>query len=244
MQISIVSYNIEGLTLEYHFSSDPTLKEYIINKSKYLNTYLSETNADLICLQEFSPLFNISLKNYYHVIHQSCAIFFIKNKFKYVSHIFDDQCGLIVCLKTNDDFQFFVGTNRLEPFVQNAEKRSMAMKSINKFAEDNLCIFALDTNMRKNECNQFQNIIDCLDNASVTQGFYTYDKKKNPYFASDNGEKNIRTRYDRIYFSKNIFDCEQLIVLVPVNNHILVHQLYPFGGISDHYPLLALLTIN
>ena len=241
MKITILSYNIEGLTLEYNYCQDQSLKQYIIDKSVYLNKYLATLNVDIICIQEYTPILNIDLENYYCVKTKPNAIFFRKGKFTYVNHKEDDAYGLIVKLNT-DGFIVKIGTNRLPPGFGNEQLRSTIMATVDAIAKNKILVYAADTNMKKAEEKVMTNLVDCYHLATVTDGHYTLDKKTNPYFANDDASE-VRTRYDKIFCTK-IFDCEQTIVLKPVNNDKLVHTSYPFGGISDHYPVMAVLSIG
>ncbi|AYV85824.1 MAG: putative ORFan [Satyrvirus sp.] len=64
----------------------------------------------------------------------------------------------------------------------------------------------------------------------------------NPYFSGDDLRKS-RTRYDKI-FCTDIFSCTELDVIKPEKNNKLVHIIYPYGNLSDHYPVTALLELN
>ena len=64
VKINVISYNIEGLTLEMNYCHDQSLKDYIFNKSKYLNNYIDKIDADIICIQEYTPILNIIPKNF------------------------------------------------------------------------------------------------------------------------------------------------------------------------------------
>lgn len=241
MQLSIISYNIEGISLETNYCNDQTLKKYIISKSVYLNKYLSSLNVDIICIQEYSSVLNLDLENYYVVKKDYNAIFYKKNKFVYVKHAFDDIAGLSVTINVGG-LTIEVVTNRFAPYQTGCQLRNIAINMINDMAKNKIFIFAGDTNMRKSEETVLNNFVDCYHSATINQGFYTLDKKFNPYFSGDK-TKVYRARYDRIYCS-NLFDCEQLIVIKPVCCPDLVHELYPYGGISDHYPIMAILTIG
>ena len=240
MKISILSYNIEGLTLEYNYCLDQSLKEYIINKSKYLIKFLKDEDADIICIQEYTPVFNIEIEDYYCVKQKPHAIFYKKSLFKYVEHTASEIYGLLVTLNI-DGFLFKIGTNRLPPTPENISLREQIMDTVDKMGKEETFIYAVDTNMKKAEEKVLNNIVDCFYLASVTTGYTTIDKKTNPYFSGDNNSIT-RTRYDKIYCSK-IFDCEQFVVIKPKTNKELVHKIYPYGGLSDHYPVLAVLTI-
>ena len=241
MKISIVSYNIEGLTLEYNYCQSQDLKNYIIEKSIYLNKYLPELAVDIICIQEYTPILNLDFGDYYTVKDKSNAVFFRKNKFTYVKHIVHKLCGLIVTLDSNG-FILKLGTNRFAPSNDGLEQRATTIKILDSYAKNKIFIYAADTNMKKAEEKDLNNLVDCYHAASLTTGHYTLDKRTNPYFASDYANKT-RTRYDKI-FCTNVFDCEQFVVLHPANDGDLVHEYYPFGGISDHYPVLAILSIG
>ncbi|XWV25869.1 putative orfan [Tupanvirus soda lake] len=241
MQINVVSYNIEGLTLEANYCNDQSLKSYIINKSIYLNKYLKNINADIICIQEYTPILNINIENFYNVIEGSDAIFFRKQKFSYVKHNFKKSYGLLVTLNMND-LIIKVCTHRLPPFNENSELRKNIIQKIDKISKNRLFIFAADTNMRKWEEITTDNLTDCFNSATITKGFYTIDKKFNPYFADDDKKTN-RNRYDKIYCT-NFFDCEQLVVCRPNPHPSLIHPIYPFQNVSDHYPIMAVLTIE
>ncbi|XWV24632.1 putative ORFan [Tupanvirus deep ocean] len=240
MQINVVSYNIEGLTLETNYCNDQSLKNYIINKSKYLNEYLKNIHADIICIQEYTPILNIKIDDFHNVIEGSNAIFYRANKFSYVKHIFKNSYGLLVTLNMND-LIIKVCTHRLPPFNENSELRKNIIQKIDKISKNKIFIFAADTNMRKWEVVVTNNLTDCFDSALITNGFYTLDKKFNPYFEDDNKKTN-RNRYDKIYCT-DFFDCEQLVVCKPKPHPSLVHPIYPYANVSDHYPILAVLTI-
>ena len=240
MELSILSYNIEGLTLEYNYCDDQSLKEYIIEKSKYLNQYLPSLNADIICIQEYTPILTLNFSEYYRVISGYNAIFFKKNIFKYVKHITNDSIGLLVDLDWNGK-NISIGTNRLPPFEINKEKRKAMLEEIDLVSKEKLFIYALDTNMKKTEESTLNNLVDCFSNSTISDGYYTLDKQRNPYFRGDNLKKT-RTRYDKI-FCTNLFDCVNFVVIKPSQNAKLVHELYPYGGISDHYPISAILEV-
>ena len=242
MEITVLSYNIEGLTLEANYCTDQTLKNYIINKSEYLNKYLPSIDADIMCIQEYTPILNLNFNDDYNcIIVNRNAIYFKKNKFEYLKHKWNDKLfGLIVTLDVNN-FIVKVGTHRLTPYAEGADKRKLTINCIDQMAKNKILIFAADTNMRKKEERPLKNLLDCFHLASITTGTYTYDKKTNPYFFGDN-EKVSRTRYDKIYCS-NIFDCQILTVIKPNNDKKLIHPLYPYGGLSDHYPIMALLQM-
>lgn len=243
MQISIVSYNIEGITLEMNYCNDPSqhFKKYIIEKSNYLNIFLSNLNVDIICIQEYTAILNIKLEKYFVVKENRHAIYFLKNKFKYVDHITNNDIGLVVILNMNG-FYVNIGTNRLLASNENKENRNEIMNKIDSFSKNKIIIFAIDTNMRNSEEKIMNNLTDCYYNAKITNGFYTLNKTTNPYFANDNNKK-FKFRYDKIFFS-DFFDCEQLNNIIPKTNSNLVNSYYPYGNLSDHYPVLAILSIN
>jgi len=239
--LTVLSYNIEGLTLEYHYCQDQSLKNYIIEKNKCLNNFLANTDIDIICIQEYTPILNITSNNYYCVKQKPYAIFFRKGKLKYIEHHIDKARGLVVRLAI-DEFIFYVGTNRLVPSHDGIDERKKLMTQIDDSGKDNIMIYALDTNMRKKEDESLNHLTDCFYIASEIVGKYTYDKKTNPYFNGDD-KKITQTRYDKIFIS-DTFTCEKLAVIELQKNDLLVHPVYPFGGISDHYPIMATLVIE
>lgn len=241
MQLNIISYNIEGLTLALNYCKDQSLKQYIINKSKYLTDYLGKLCADIICIQEYIPALNLDLENYYSVKENHYAIFFHKDKFKYVSHKFNEIYGLSIVLDHNG-FIMEICTNRLQPYDDNKQSRANALEKIDTYAKDKIFIYAVDTNMKKSEEKILDNLVDTFYIADKTVGFYTFDKKENPYFFGDK-EKITRTRYDKIFCS-NLFECDKVVVLRPKPTKDLVHTIYPFGNISDHFPIRAELIIG
>ena len=243
MNIIVLSYNIEGLTLEANFCQDQSLAKYIISKSEYLNKYLPSLCADIICIQEYSPILCLKFENYANVIVGRNAIYYKRDKFSYISHESGNLFGLIVSLNiTNINLLLNIGSNRLLPYAINMEHRASSMASTDLLAKNKLTIFALDTNMKKAEEKLLTNLTDCYLNASITNNYYTHDKKNNPYFVGDD-KKITRTRYDKIFCSRS-FDCQIFNVIIPKNDPKLIHALYPYGGISDHYPVMATLTFN
>ena len=242
MRLTILSYNVEGLTLEYNYCIDQSLEQYIIKKSKVLNKYLAKIDADIICIQEYTPILNINPGDEYSSIKDKpYAIFYRKSMFEFISHKCNETSGLVATLSMNG-FIFKVGANRLPASSEKIATREKILNDLDKASRDEISIYALDTNMKKSEEKPLKNLADCFYQASVTKGYYTLDKKTNPYFLGD--DKNLtRTCYDKIFCSK-IFDCEQCTILTPKSNKKLVHTSYPFGGLSDHYPLLAVLTID
>ena len=243
MKISVLSYNIEGITLEENFKKDNSLTQYIISKAKILREFLLSQNADIICIQEYTPiLFSELLGDVYQsVIQDRNAIFFKKNKFKFLSGKYKNRVGLTIKLDANGTI-FYCSTDRLVPSSTGTNKRKKSIKAADSIAAKKLFIYAVDTNMRKSEEKSLDNLTDCFKQATITNGFYTLDKKFNPYFFTD-GDIEIRTRYDKIFISKE-FDCEQLDVLRPKSNLELVHTTYPYGNLSDHYPLMAILCLD
>ena len=241
LKISVISYNIEGLSLETNYCHDQSLANYIIEKGVCLKKYLENLDADIICIQEYTPILNLALDNYISVKKSYNAIFFNKDKFSYIKHKFNNDYGLVVTLKIVG-LIIQVCTHRLPPFNDNRTAREIIINKIDNLSKNKIFIFAADTNMRKSEDKPLDNLIDCFHYASITKGFYTLDKKFNPYFESDYN-KPYRNRYDKIYCT-NLLDCEQLIVMNPASNYNLIHPLYPYGNISDHYPILAILYIN
>lgn len=241
MRITVLSYNIEGLTLEYNYCQDQSLQDYIIAKSKILNGYLEKTMADIICIQEYTPILNIELGEYQCQKSKPYAIFYKNAKFKYISHIVNDTLGLVVTLSM-DEFIFRIGCHRFPASGEKIEERRKILNTIDDYCGDNISIYAIDTNMKKSEEKPLNYLMDCFYQASVTHGYYTLDKKTNPYFAGDDKNKT-RTCYDKIYCSR-IFDCTQFTVLTPENNKKLIHKIYPFGGLSDHFPVMAILTVD
>ena len=98
LKISVVSYNIEGISLETNYCHDQSLVDYIIEKGIYLKKYLENLAVDIICIQEFTPILNLALDNYIIVKKSYNAIFFNKDKFSYVKHKFNNGYGLILTL--------------------------------------------------------------------------------------------------------------------------------------------------
>lgn len=249
MQISIVSYNIEGLTLEINYCHEQQkypakdgisgLKEYIIHKSKCLNYFLSNLDVDIICIQEYTPILSISLDDYYCVIENTNAIFYSK-KFKYDSHMCHKKYGLILSLKL-DGINFFVCTHRFPSGLENAIVRKDLICAIDKLSKNKVMILAADTNIKNYEHYYLNNLNDCYHEATEVIKTYSYDKTINPYFAGDMG-KTIRQRYDRIYIS-DVFHCEKISILIPSSNDNLKHDLYPYGNLSDHLPVYARLIL-
>lgn len=235
-RMSILSYNIEGLTLETNYCRDKTLKNYIVEKSAYFNRCLLEIDADIICLQEYSPVLGIDLDGYHCAKEKPCAFFF-KKCYKYLGHSHHKKYGLVVKLERHG-FAFWVASNRL-PIGSERQKADYGRPGY--FSRNKTIIHCIDTNMRKNEEYCPADLFDCYHSASTTEGHYTHDKKLNPYFRGDGG-KEIRTRYDKIFHAPALV-CKSLRVLRPENPG-LVHDLYPFGGASDHYPLMAVFEIN
>ena len=214
MNISVLSYNIEGLTLEANFCQDQSLAQYIISKSEYLNKYLPSLDADIICIQEYTPILSLNFEKYATIIVGRNAVYYKRDKFSYISHKNGNLFGLIVTLNiTNINLPLNVGSNRLVPYAINQEDRASSMASIDFLAKNKLSIFALDTNMKKAEDKSLTNLLDCYLNASITSNHYTHDKKFNPYFMDDD-IKITRTRYDKIFCSRD-FDCQVFNVIIP-----------------------------
>ena len=244
MEICIISYNIEGITLEKNYCKDQSLKNYIINKSEYLKKYLPELDADIICIQEYTPILLLELEDYYCVKENTNAIFFRKNKFIYIDHVINQTIGLFVILKTNNII-IEIGTHRFPPYSENCNVRRKILKKLDKKAKNKLLIFAADTNTRDFEEYELDNLTDCFHGAYIREGCFTLDKTTNPYFFGANCNKNKnkkRTRYDKIYYT-NFFKCQKIKVIEPKADNNLIHSIYPYGNISDHYPLMANLVI-
>lgn len=241
MTINVISYNIEGLTLEMNYVRDQSLKKYIIEKSNYLNEYLDNLKSDIICIQEYSPILKLNPKKYNKIIVDSNAIFYKSEKFSYIDHKNNKLYGLLVVLSV-DKFIINVCTQRLPPYNENNVLREKIINKIDVISKDKYFIFAADTNMRQLEEKILINLIDCYYNATIIIGHYTLDKKFNPYFEGDNKKIN-KSRYDKIFYT-NFFNCEQLAVIRPNSCQKLIHPIYPYGNVSDHYPVLAILTIK
>jgi hypothetical protein len=244
MKFSICTYNLEGLTICHNAIDHPDLKEIILSKSQIFIDLLKKIGSDIICLQEYISVFHIKLDEYHRVESGSNVILF-KKKFKYIKHWLDPLVGLILELdlgKEAGNCHIFVGTNRLAPLAAGKDKRIEHIKAIDLFAKKKLFVFGGDTNLRKAEEELYDNINDCVNTATITNGFYTLDKKINPYFQGDD-QRNIRVRYDRIYHT-GLLDCQQLHVHKVPPMEILKHYMYPFGGVSDHFPLEAIMEIS
>lgn len=241
--ISIMSYNIEGLTLEHNYRTNHSLKSYIAEKSIYLNAYLSNSGIDIIAIQEYTPILNISLSEYYHVAQSGNAIFYSKSKFAYVSHSSDaNGLSVIMSVLAASDLPITVHCHRLPPYTCNDKIRATYMATIDNLAKDKLFIFASDTNMRKCEETILDNLIDCWHyTSSKSNQMYTIDKKSNPYFSGDSS-LTITSRYDKI-FCTDLFSCKNLTVVHPLSDSKLCHPIYPYGNISDHYPIIAILSL-
>lgn len=239
MQISVVSYNIEGLTLEINYCKHPSLKDYIIHKSKCLTHFLAHLKADIICIQEYSPIIQINLDDYYHVIENTNAIFYHK-KFKYDNHTCHKKYGLILSLDL-DGINFFVCTQRFPSGLDYVSKRKELICAYDRLVNNKVFILAVDTNMKNHEHYFMSNLSDCYHKASEIVKTYTYDKTINPYFPDDSG-KFIRQRYDRIYIS-DIFNCEKIRIIYPEPSSELKHEMYPYGNLSDHLPVYVTLFL-
>jgi len=153
MKISVTSYNIEGLTLEANYCQDTSLKYYIVEKSKYLNEFLSSLNSDIICIQEYTEILEIKLENYYHVVEKSDAIFYSKEKFTYVNHTYNQHHGIWLSLDM-DGLVLEIVSVRLPP---NDEPvlREMVLSNIDMKAKNKILVLASDTNMKKKAKKKF-----------------------------------------------------------------------------------------
>lgn len=239
MKLSICTFNIEGLTLLYNYQQNPDLHSYIYSKAIILKNYLQTLNVDIICIQEYISVFHLELDNYDQIEIDSNIIFFRKS-YTYIEHTVHPLIGIIIKLQLGSDFhglQIYVGTNRLAPLAGGSSKRIETMNAVDSFAKDKLFIYCADTNLRKNENPTLHNIFDSILTGDITNGFYTLDKKFNPYFAGDLDSTN-RARYDRIYHTDHL-NCKGLYVHRTKNYPTLKHMIYPFGGLSDHYPVEA-----
>lgn len=239
MKISILSFNIEGISLKKNYLEDKSLRQYILNKGEYLNKFFLEINADIICLQEYMSFFLIKLENYNSIKIDQYAIFFKKNKFNYVNHHHSIECGLVLELDMNG-LIFNIGSMHLAAGYENVEIREEQIEYLDQSIKGNF-IYAIDTNMKKQEEKKLNKLIDCFNIAESIKGEYTYDCKINPHFSQNEG--NNMMRYDKI-FASNKLKCKALSVIKPKKCNKLIHKKYPFGSISDHYPLLAIINIS
>lgn len=237
--LKIISFNIEGITLENRFLNDHSLENYIIQKNKILNNYLNNADVDLIGIQEFSPIFIIKSDKYCSVVKSRYVLLFDKNKFEYLGHDPEFE-HLVVYLKWNNTI-ISVCVHRLPNTYQNIQKRKKMLKELDCFAKNKNCIVMIDTNMRGSEYCKLSNMRDCYLSASVKEGSFTIDKINNPYFASD-CNASYRYRYDKIFVSKN-FKCNKFTVLNPCNE-LDHHPMYPYGSLSDHYPIQSHITLK
>lgn len=241
--LSVSTFNIEGLTLTHYYSTNPDLKSLIEYKSVVLKKYLGKIKSDIFCLQEYVGVLKIKLDGYDSIVSGSNMILY-KREFKCLKHYSDNEMGLIIDLDLGEKFggyQIQIMTNRLPPLSAGKEIRIETMKKIDSYAKDKSFIFAGDTNMRKMENQELLNLSDSIDTATFTNGYFTIDKVKNPYFANDEKLEN-KSRYDRIYHTDLLY-CNSLGVYTFIQDEGLKHPLYPFGGLSDHFLLEAIFEL-
>ena len=226
-KISILSYNIlDNDSLEKR-------KEFIVK-------YLSESNADIICLQEV----NESIVDYirereefknYEITTTDLKInnimFLTRQKINNISLInlnSSKQALKIVLNDQNDNEVQFIGIHLTSDHQSKAdEKRKIQLDVILKNIDKRLpAIIIGDFNITDDNIPQLEGFIDVTDNNKKES---TYDPHANQ-LAKENTNSNLAKRYDRIYFNKN---CDVINFIVRCD--ILF---------SDHYPIECSLQLS
>ncbi len=256
MQLSLVSYNIGTPVSASDLLKEDEFQIFLQNKNKYLSTYLSKTDVDIICLQEYTKETEIILDNYLCIKDYEYAIFYRKHRIKYRSHTYDAKIGLSAIFEINSSsgsdsqdydngltqhesaLTFEIINKKLPSAWEAPKSRNCIMNSIDNIALNKNLILTVNINSNEVDSENLCNIRDCFRISDHTEGEFTLDKRQNPYFLNDLSRTN-RLRTDRVYCSDS-FSVKKFIVLHPSPSYNLINDSLPFGNVSDHYPVLVI----
>ena len=239
VKINILSFNVEGISLEDRLKHSNNKESYLSEKKRILKNFLLSSGAEIICLQEFTNIIRFELTGYHSLLIGDLVIMFNPNYIKYIRGEYHPKIGLIGYFNhLLTGIKFWVATARWTPYKHNRVYREESFQATCDFLKDKTGIFIGDTNARNGEIQSNDILIDAHEEAVEKSGTYTIDKKENHYFEKE--PLLYQSRFDRCYITKDIVCLKSTVCGKEKYNEL--KPLSVSGCLSDHYALMVSLT--